>query len=183
MTNPRAVAVFGSSRTETGSPEWRAAEAAGARLARSGATVINGGYGGTMEAVSKGAAEAGGEVVGVTAPSLFPGRSGANRYVTQLVEAESLLTRIGSMIARSDGIIALPGSIGTATELLIAWNTNYLATRNNGQPIPTAAVGEGWRLVARALMESAGAEENIHLVSSADDAVSWVLGRLQTPEH
>lgn len=122
--------------------------------------------------------------MGVTAPSLFPGRSGANRYVTQLVEAESLLTRIGTMIDRSDGVIALPGSIGTATELLIAWNHNYLAARNRGRLIPTAAVGEGWRLVARALIDGAGVEEkDIHLVSSADDAVSWILDSLRMPKH
>lgn len=179
MSTPLAVAVFGSSRTESGSSDWSAAETVGTRLARAGVQVVNGGYGGSMEAVSKGAAEAGGEVVGVTAPSLFPGRSGANPYVTELVEADGLLTRIGTMIERAGGVIALPGSIGTATELLVAWNHNYLANRGAGNVKPTAAVGEGWKLVARALADGAGTEDgDIHLVGTADEAVNWVLGHL-----
>jgi uncharacterized protein (TIGR00725 family) len=182
LSIPLAIAVFGSSRTEPGSSHWSAAEAVGTRLARAGIQVINGGYGGTMEAVSKGAAEAGGEVVGVTAPSLFPGRSGANPYVTELVEAEDLLGRIGTMINRAGGVIALPGSIGTATELLISWNHNYLANRGAGRVKPTAAVGEGWKLVAQALADGAGTQDgDIHLVGTADEAVSWVLGQLQKP--
>ena len=60
MTDNGGVAVFGSSQTEPGSAEWEDARRAGARLAEEGYAVITGGYGGTMEAVSNGAAEAGG---------------------------------------------------------------------------------------------------------------------------
>ena len=68
MTTTEAVAVFGSSQTEPGSLEWEEARRAGTRLGEAGYAVITGGYGGTMEAVSSGAADAGGHVIGVTAP-------------------------------------------------------------------------------------------------------------------
>ena len=68
MTDNAGVAVFGSSQTEPGSVEWEDARRAGVRLAEEGYPVITGGYGGIMEAVSSGAAGAGGHVIGVTAP-------------------------------------------------------------------------------------------------------------------
>ena len=54
----------------------------GELLARAGFAVATGGYGGTMEAVSRGAKDAGGEVIGVTAPTVFPDRVRANEHVT-----------------------------------------------------------------------------------------------------
>ena len=57
---PRAVSVFGSARTPREDPEYATSEALGAALARAGFAVITGGGPGTMEAVNKGASEAGG---------------------------------------------------------------------------------------------------------------------------
>ena len=59
MRDDGAVAVFGSSQTEPGSTEWDEAFRAGTLLADAGFAVITGGYGGSMEAVSSGAAGAG----------------------------------------------------------------------------------------------------------------------------
>ena len=53
MRDDGAVAVFGSSQTEPGSTEWDEAFRAGTLLADAGFAVITGGYGGSMEAVSK----------------------------------------------------------------------------------------------------------------------------------
>lgn len=49
------VVVFGSSLVKEGSREFAEAELLGSLLAGSGYGVVNGGYCGTMEAVSKGA--------------------------------------------------------------------------------------------------------------------------------
>ena len=176
---PGVVAVFGSSKTVPGSSEWSVAEEVGRRIAQSGHSVITGGYGGTMEAASKGASDQGGHVVGVTSPALFPGRSGANPYVDELIEAPDLIGRLGQLITRADGVIALPGSIGTAAELLVAWNHNWLSRRNGQTAIPTVAVGPGWRSVVDAMVEQNRAEAgDIHLVDRADEAVTWVLERI-----
>ncbi|MGH3650052.1 MAG: LOG family protein [Acidimicrobiia bacterium] len=170
------MAIFGSSSTERESPEWREAERAGARCAQAGLTVVTGGYGGTMEAASKGAAEAGGEVIGVTAPSLFPGRSGANRFVTKEIPTSELAKRIGILTRLAHGAIVMPGSIGTATELMVSWNLNHIARVGAGSRFPTAAVGDEWRGLSTLLSDRLGAvAEDIHLVETADEAVEWLL--------
>ena len=42
-----------------------------------------------MEAVSAGAAGVGARVIGVTAPSLFPTRSGGNRFLTEEIPLQA----------------------------------------------------------------------------------------------
>ncbi len=173
------VAVFGSSQTGIDSEDWADAVKVGARLAAAGVAVITGGYGGTMEAASLGAATAGGKVIGVTAPTLFPGRSGENSYVDELIEAPTLSSRIDFMMQRADATITLAGSLGTATELLTAWNMNFIARRVGGRPFPSVAVGAQWQKVADALVLLIGAEnDGIHWANTADEAVDWVLGQL-----
>lgn len=180
MTGLEAVAVFGSSKTAPGSAPWSAAEKVGRSLAEAGLAVITGGYSGTMEAVSRGASEAGGHVIGVTAPAVFPHRSGANPYVAEEIQAPDLAERIGTMLRLAAGAVALPGSIGTATELLLAWNINFIRRRNHlGGPLPTVAVGSAWREVVAALIESVGAEPgDVHLVNKEEVAVTWLLDQL-----
>lgn len=174
------VAVFGSSQTEPGSPEWTDAETVGRSFALAGHSVVTGGYDGTMAAVSKGAKEAGGIAIGVTAPSLFPGRSGANEYVTELIEAVSLADRIGRMVEMSVGCIALPGSIGTAAELLIAWNTNHILRRSGLPSYPTVAVRGHWaELKATMVDQLAANEQDINWVDTGEQAASWLLGRIK----
>jgi uncharacterized protein (TIGR00725 family) len=168
--------VFGSSQTEPGSVEWEEAHGAGARIAGEGFTVITGGYGGTMEAVSSGAAGAGGHVIGVTAPVLFPDRSTPNPYVHEVIEASSLANRIDIMMQRSTATLALPGSIGTAAELLISWNTNHILREGGATPRLSVAVGPGWKALARALVDMAGAfEDDLVWVDSVDEGVDWIL--------
>lgn len=176
----QTVAVFGSSRTDPTSPDWSAAEEVGRRLASAGIAVITGGYAGTMEAVSKGASEQDGHVVGVTAPRLFPERTRANPYVDELIEADDLLDRIGVMIDRAHGVIVLPGSIGTAAELMIAWNHNYLSRHSGQTTLPTVAVGAGWKALIETMVDPAGAVPgDIHVVDHIEDAVAWILESLQ----
>lgn len=180
MSDSPAVAVFGSSQSDRDSRNWAEAEQVGRRLGEAGFAVITGGYGGTMEAVSKGASEASGHVIGVTAPPLFPGRHGANPYVAELIETEGLAERIGVMMERAEGIIALPGSIGTATELLVAWNVNHILRRSGGHQVPTVAIGRHWRMVAATLVSEIDAfPGDVHLADTADQGVDWILSRLE----
>ncbi|HSG44929.1 MAG TPA: hypothetical protein VLA72_17415, partial [Anaerolineales bacterium] len=60
------ISVFGGSQPKEGETAYAEAQELGRLLAQCGHTVLTGGYIGTMEAVSRGASEAGGHVVGVT---------------------------------------------------------------------------------------------------------------------
>ena len=140
----KQIAVFGASVTPPDHPDYQAAVTCGALLARSGFAVATGGYGGLMEAVSRGAAEAGGHVVGITAPSLFPSRPGANDYVAEERPAPSLAERIHDILATSAAAIALQGSIGTLTELMVAWNDSFIAALDGNRGRPLVAVGPVW---------------------------------------
>jgi uncharacterized protein (TIGR00725 family) len=176
----RAVAVFGSSGTVIDSPDWLEAVAVGEALARASFAVVTGGYGGTMEAVSLGATRSGGHAIGVTANSLFPGRSGANPYVKAIEDTASLSERIGRMMSITQACIALPGSIGTAAELVLAWNTNHILRVSGLDPIPVAAVGESWAVLRSAVADGLGAiAEDVYWAATGEEAVAWVAERLR----
>ncbi len=176
----RRIAVFGSSQTAPGSQEWAEAELVGKSLAKSGFSVVTGGYGGTMEAASRGAVEEDGEAIGVTASPLFPQRTGANAFVTSVEDTSSLTERIGRMVEMSSGFVVLPGSIGTAAELVVVWNINHVfrkASQPNG--IPVVAVGRQWRMFGQFMTHEMGAvEDGVHWAPTGQLAVSWIVEQL-----
>lgn len=173
------VGVFGSSTARPGSPEWREASALGRALGTAGLGVITGGYGGLMEAVSAAAAESGGPVVGVTAPAVFPGRDGPNRFLTEEHPAEDLVARIGILTDRAAALVALPGSLGTATELLVAWNLAFVAPFSRVPPKPVVVVGEPLGGVAREIAARTGADLSLlALVATGEEAAAVVRARL-----
>lgn len=141
------IAVFGSSISRPGSAEWIEGESLGRGIAERGWAVATGGYGGTMEAVSSGAAHHGGHVIGVTAPTVFPARSGANRHVAVEVVEPSISRRITRLVESCDAVIALPGSIGTLAELVMAWNAAFVAQFSGSTARPVVAVGPVWRAI------------------------------------
>ena len=107
----KTIGVFGSSRREEGSDLYRQAYELGGALARAGYAVLTGGYAGSMGAASRGAAEAGGRVIGVTCAIFDP--TPPNPWLTEEIKAPSLLARLGIMLDRADGFVAVRGGIGT----------------------------------------------------------------------
>lgn len=167
------VSVFGSSQSVAGEPVYEMAFDLGRRLAQRGHTVVNGGYGGLMEAVSAGAASSGGQIIGVTAPAVFPGRVGANRHISTELPAPDLVRRIAMMLEMSDAAIALPGSIGTLTELVMTWNLNFVARFSGGVPIPLITVGAPWSNLVPIMAEEMQTDGGlVQCVGSVDDAVA-----------
>jgi uncharacterized protein (TIGR00730 family) len=134
------IAVFGSSTVRETDPAWRLGYALGGELARAGAGVMTGGYGGAMAACSRGANEAGGHVVGVTV-ELFEKRGPVNRWVHEQVHTPDLYERLRVIVSRADGFVTLPGSIGTLTELFLTWTLLSV----NGRPTaPLVLLGDRW---------------------------------------
>ena len=126
----KKVTVFGSSKCEPGDNDYNTAYRMGQLLGESGFSVATGGYQGSMEAVSKGASESGVEVTGCTTPNLFLDREGGNQYINNEIKSTNLSNRIGDLVGYSNIIIVLPGTIGTLTELLVAWNQEFIKECN-----------------------------------------------------
>ncbi len=169
------IAVFGSSATQPGSVEWGEAIDLGRGIAQRGWGVATGGYGGTMEAVSEGAAGAGGRVVGVTAPSIFPDRQGVNPHVHEEVAERTLPHRIAHLVESTDAAIVLPGSIGTLAELIVAWNAAFVAPFRGEEAKPVVAVGPAWEAIITSLQERLPTGHGfVHLAPNAAAALGAV---------
>jgi len=113
------IAVFGSSEPRPGEPAYELACRVGSLLASAGFTVITGGYGGVMEAASRGARETGGRTIGV-ACDIFASR-GTNAFLSEVVPSGDLFERSRALIDRAAGFIVLPGKAGTLSELSLLW--------------------------------------------------------------
>lgn len=108
------VGVVGAS--EATPADMADAEEVGRLLAEAGATVVCGGRGGVMEAVSRGAAQAGGTVVGMLPGE---GRSDANEWVTVALPTGMGELRNGLIVRAAEVMIAVGGSYGTLSEIAL----------------------------------------------------------------
>lgn len=119
MSAPHRIVCFGSSRVEPSDLAWKLAHEVGATLARHGCSVLSGGYEGTMGAVTRGAAEAGGRTLGVITP-IFPDRE-PNAHLDEVFVEPDYVSRMSFLLRGGDGYVALPGALGTLSEWLSAW--------------------------------------------------------------
>ncbi|HEX3907328.1 MAG TPA: TIGR00730 family Rossman fold protein [Mycobacteriales bacterium] len=115
---PRAVSVFGSARTKEGSPEYAAGEKLGGALARAGWAVITGGGPGVMEAVNKGASDAGGVSIGLGIE--LPFEQSLNDWVDVGVNFRYFFVRKTMFVKYAQAFVVLPGGFGTMDELFEA---------------------------------------------------------------
>lgn len=159
----KTVTIFGTSRGRAGDSTFALALETGRLLARAGFTIANGGYCGTMLAAAKGAAEAGGEVVGVTCSVFKSGR--ANEYITREITTDSLDERLDTLIELGQAYVALPGGTGTLLELAKVWELRNKGFLKPDKPI--ILVGEFWK----PLVELIGLDdpESSRYVELADD--------------
>jgi uncharacterized protein (TIGR00730 family) len=115
---PRAVSVFGSARTKPDSEEYAVGERLGAALARAGWAVITGGGPGVMEAVNKGATEAGGVSIGLGIE--LPFEQKLNDWVDLGVNFRYFFVRKTMFVKYAQAFVVLPGGFGTMDELFEA---------------------------------------------------------------
>jgi uncharacterized protein (TIGR00730 family) len=112
---PQAVSVFGSARTLAHHPDYDAARRLGAALARAGYAVITGGGPGSMEAVNRGASEAGGISVGLGIELPFEQR--LNNWVDVGINFRYFFARKTMFVKYAQAFVILPGGFGTLDEL------------------------------------------------------------------
>ncbi len=134
------VSVFGTGRARPGEPACVFAEHLGRALAQAGFAVANGGYRGTMYAAAKGAAEAGGTVIGVTCSAF---KAVANEYITREISTRSLEERLNTLVQMGRAYVVLPGGTGTLLELALVWELKNKGFLDGAKPIILA--GEFWK--------------------------------------
>jgi len=171
-----SVVVFGSSRVPPGSPVHADALALGRALAARGVEVRCGGYGGVMEAVARGAREAGGRAVGCTLS--WPGESrGPNPWLTEVVPCASLDARVATLLRGTRAAIAMHGGVGTLNELLWTWTLLLHGVEAHRRLI---LLGPSYRELLEFLSTRFEVDERaralVHAADSVPDAVALACG-------
>ena len=171
----KIVSVFGGSAPRPGSAPYAEAQALGAALAGAGWTVATGGYTGVMEAASRGACEAGGHVIGVTCSLIEEWRGlRANEWVKEEQRFATLRERLSHLVEFCDAAIALPGGVGTLSEIALTWS--LVQTGEIGRK-PIILVGPVWHETVSAFLREGGMylrpgdEGLVYLATGLDDAV------------
>ena len=113
-----AIGCFGSARTKPEDPTYAKGEEVGRKLTAAGFAVITGGGPGAMEAVNKGASEAGGVSVGLGIE--LPFEAGLNEWVDVGVNFRYFFARKTMFVKYAKGFVVLPGGLGTFDELFEA---------------------------------------------------------------
>ncbi len=175
------IVVFGGSAPVAGDPAYEEARYLGQALARAGFAVASGGYIGVMEAVSRGASEAGGHVIGVTCQAIEAWRPEVtpNRWVAEEVRFATLQERMRYMLVLGDGIVACRGSIGTLSEVAMAW-----AMLQVGEipPKPLVLLGEGWSAFLEAFRTASYVRPEdlalLHLSPTVEETVTFLVKAL-----
>ena len=139
---PRVAVIGGGTCSEA---EAAIAEEVGRLIARAGAVLLTGGRGGVMEAASRGAAQAGGLVVGI-----LPGEdaSDANSWVALPIVTGLGEARNAVLMRSAQAVIAVGGEYGTLSEIAFALKfgrpvigiATWQAVDGSDQPLPIRRV-------------------------------------------
>lgn len=174
----KIVTVFGSSKPVEGSPEFEDALLIGKRLASNGLSVCTGGYGGTMEAVSKGASESDSRIIGVTSAVFSPV---PNQYVNVQVHTQTLYERLQKLVELGDGYIVLKGGTGTLVEFATVWE---LMNKELIMDKPIVVVTGFWKPVVDLLDKELASEGKasgssyVKIAKDGSEAADMMIGSL-----
>jgi len=178
----KIITVFGSSRPKEGDADYAEARQLGFALAAKGFIVCTGGYGGVMEAASRGAKDAGGRTLAVTA-EFFQAR--ANRWVDEEVRVDTWQSRLFELVRRGHGYVACKGGTGTLVELAVVWE---MLNKGVMEQRPFVVLGEFWRPILDRVREvelghpspwGEAANRMVHVASSPSLAADYLAGRLR----
>ena len=188
-TPPKRVAIFGKRSTNPEEKAYQLSQQIAAGLAAKGFQVMTGGYVGIMEAANKGALE--GEKMhgnaaeplseGILCPTLFYSRIKGNESLTKRYVCHGINQRTDKLVEDSSILIAMPGTVGTMTELLVGLGMSTIDHLYSlpGYPRPIIALRHPWQeLVENAwgLMNAPRnqIDEYIEYFDSATEAIELV---------
>ena len=165
------ISVFGGSSPKPGEEAYLEAYRLGKLIGEAGYTVLTGGYIGTMEAVSRGTAESGGKVIGVTCDQIEAWRDlPPNKWIQEEMRFTTLQERLYALIVNCDAALVLPGGIGTLAELAVMWS--QMQTRAI-QPHRLIIIGPVWRKLFERFIDQFAEyipESDRNLIKFAPDA-------------
>jgi uncharacterized protein (TIGR00725 family) len=181
--DPKIVSVFGSGRAQPGDSHYTEAQKLGGALVAQGFIVCTGGYGGVMEAASRGAKEAGGRTIGVTA-AFFSSR--ANQWIDREVRVKTWRDRLFQLVERADGYVVCRGGTGTLVELAVVWELMNKKVMS-GKPIVT--LGDFWEPIVQCIdgvekergPQSSRWKSFIHFASSPRAAAEYLSSVFHLP--
>ncbi|MEC8181174.1 MAG: TIGR00730 family Rossman fold protein [Pseudomonadota bacterium] len=131
MAEIKSICVFCGSSSAVAETHKDAARRFGAILAKNGVRLIyGGGRVGLMGLVADGAAQAGGEVIGVI-PDFLERIEVGNREISELVVTDSMHARKAKMYELADAFVTLPGGLGSLDETfeVITWTQLKLSAK------------------------------------------------------
>ena len=163
----RMVAVYGSAITRPRTARWQAGFQLGRELAQRGAVIINGGYGGIMEASAAGARSAGGHTIGVTCDNL-PEKA-ANPDIRDEWKVERWDQRLLALVWLADAYAVCPGSGGTLVELAMVMETQL---KGFIPPRPIVCLGRHWRGVVSRIKEI---QDRVYFANSPEEAAEILM--------
>ena len=133
------VSVFGSARVAEDHPWYELTRETAACLTDHGYTVITGGGPGLMEAANRGAAEAGGETIGLNID--LPHEQQTNPYVKRSLQFHYFFARKLMFVRYARAFVIMPGGFGTLDELFEALT---LIQTHRIEHFPVILVGSGF---------------------------------------
>ena len=177
-----AVTIYGSARTEPGSPYYLMTERIAYDLATAGYGIITGGGPGIMEAANKGATEGGGFSIGLNID--LPHEQMPNPYANVPIEFKYFFVRKVMFMKYSTGFICMPGGFGSLDEL---FESLTLIQTKRANPFPVVLVGSkfwsglvSW-LRDTVLARGAIAEKDLSMFTILDEpqeVVDYILSRM-----
>ena len=167
-----AVTVYGSARVTPDDPLFKLGEDLGRRLALAGYAVVTGGGPGLMEAVNKGAFEAGGVSVGLTIA--LPKEQPSNQYHTVGVDFHHFFVRKVMLVKYATAFVLMPGGFGTLDEL---FETITLIHTRKIRPFPVLLVGKEYWAGLLGWLSSQVRREGISIRATWTSSRSWTTRR------
>ncbi len=169
----KTITIFGSAIPRMDDEQYKFAYQLGASLAKNGFNICTGGYGGIMEAASKGAFDNAGFVYGVTV-ELWD--KNPNPYITVEVREQKLFERITKLLQLGDAYIILQGGTGTLLEFAAVWE---YANKNLQSPKPIICHSQMWKEIVDVMNKQMIVEKRGTDLVKCSDNVNEILDYLK----
>jgi len=164
------VAILGSGTISSEAEDYQNAYQIATKLGQIGLTIMTGGYGGIMEAASKGGYDAGVNVIGVTTEKRQPLQP--NVWLKQNIHYPTVDERLRHLVEQADGYVVMQGRTGTyfeVHEIITRLATGAMSAK------PIVLWTDYWISTIQSLKNKKNfdnsVDAHIHIVNSVDEVI------------